>query len=246
MKCGLTKIFLMSKIDFVVISSDDNPLYKDFYSIVAKQWYKLGYKTYYVNITNENSFIENEYGIVHKIKSLESVSTGFQSQVVRLFVSNLVNDKNLLMSDIDMLPINKDYFENIAEELQPDKIILYSGQPYGDVPYYPMCYVLGNSNLLKHKLGIENMSFDEYCSFLCQFYGIKWNTDEHFMYDKLNKYSENLIIKRNRNFKNRIDRGSWFYDSKKLEKNYYIDSHLLRPYSEYQSQINKLLKEINQ
>lgn len=235
----------MSNIDFVVISSDDNPLYKDFYDIVAKQWYMLGYKTYYVNITNENSLVENEFGVIHKIKSLESFPTGFQSQVVRLFVCNLVNNKNLLMSDIDMLPLNKEYFNDVAKEFVSEKIILYSGQPYGNVPYYPMCYVLGNSDFLKKKLDIENMNFYEYCTSLLKLYGIKWNTDEHFLYDKLHKHTENLIIKRNRDFTKRIDRGFWNYDLQKLKENYYIDSHLLRPYKEYEHQINQLLKQIN-
>ena len=110
---------------FVVISSDDNPLYKDFYDIVAQQWAKLGYKTYYVNITTEDGISENQYGVVHKIKSLENIPTGFQSQVVRLFVSNLISNKNLLMSDIDMLPINKNYFEDISKELTDIKYFVF-------------------------------------------------------------------------------------------------------------------------
>ena len=95
----------MNNIDYVVISSDDNPMYKDFYPIVAKRWFDLGFKTYYVNITDEDSIEESEWGIVHKMKSLDFVSTGFQSQVVRLYCSNLVNG-NILTSDIYMLPIN--------------------------------------------------------------------------------------------------------------------------------------------
>ena len=78
------------KIDYVVISSDDNSLYKDFYEIVAKRWNQLGLKVYYINITNEDQMIENEYGIIHKIKSIDGFSTGFQSQIVRLFSSNLI------------------------------------------------------------------------------------------------------------------------------------------------------------
>ena len=103
-------------IDYVIISSDDNPLYKDFYQVVAKRWFELGFKTYYVNITDKDEVLENEYGIVHRIKSVNVGSTGFQSQVVRLFTSNFV-EGNLLMSDIDMLPINGDYFKQYLNEL---------------------------------------------------------------------------------------------------------------------------------
>ena len=132
------------KIDYVIISSDDNPMYKDFYPIVAKRWHDLGFKTYYINITDNYDITGNEFGIVHKIKAFDWVSTGFQSQVIRFFSSKFI-EGNILISDIDMLPINGDYYNQYNNELTDDNVILYSGQPYGDVPYYPMCYVLSNS-----------------------------------------------------------------------------------------------------
>jgi hypothetical protein len=231
----------MSNIDFVIISSDDNPFYKDFYFIVAKQWKLLGFKTYYINITDEDKIEENEFGIIHKIKKLDFVSTGFQSQVIRLFSSNFIENKNILMSDIDMLPLNRNYFLENSKQLMDNNIILYSGQPYGNVPYYPMCYVLGNSNYIKNILEIDNVNFESYCKILFNFYGEKWNTDEHFLYDKLQNHKDNLIIKNDRDFKRRIDRSNWVYDINKLKNGYYIDSHLLRPYNLYYNEINKLL-----
>ena len=231
----------MKSIDYVVISSDDNSDYKDFYPIIAKRWHDIGIKTYYINITNEDSIVNNEYGVIHKIKSLENIDSGFQSQVVRLFSSNFI-DGNILISDIDMLPINKEYFYSYLSELTLDNIILYSGQPYGDVPFYPMCYVLSNSNTLKNILEIKDINFLEFCNKLINDYDGKWNTDENFMYDKLNKNIKKLIIK-NRNFSNRIDRSNWYYDEKLLS-NFYIDSHLLKPYSKYYEKINDLINKL--
>ena len=104
------------KIDYVVISSDDNPMYKDFYPIVSKIWNSFGLKTYFINITNENSITENEYGFVHKIKSIDNIPSSYQSQIVRLFSPNLI-DGNILMSDIDMIPLNYDYFKNKVNKI---------------------------------------------------------------------------------------------------------------------------------
>jgi hypothetical protein len=232
----------MTKIDYVVISSDDNPMYKDFYPIVSKRWNDIGFKTYYVNITDEDSVQENEYGIIHKIKNIGVGSTGFQSQVVRLFTSKFI-DGNLLMSDIDMLPISGDYFRSYLSELTNENVLIYSGQPYGDVPYYPMCYVLSHSSNFKKYLDIENLNFSEYCQVLIEKYGEAWNTDENFMYDKFETYKDKLSIK-NRDFSRRVDRGNWRYDLNLLKRGYYIDSHLLRPYSQYKQYIDRLLYEI--
>lgn len=229
-------------IDYVIISSDDNPMYKDFYPIVAKRWLDLGYKTYYVNITDCDSIEENEWGIIHKMKALDFTSTGFQSQVVRLFCSNLI-DGIMLTSDIDMLPINGEYFKQYFSELTDDNIVIYSGQPYGNVPYYPMCYVLGHSKNFSKYLGIENLNFSEYCKQLLQ-YDLAWNTDENFMYDRFQNHTDKLVVKNDRDFSRRVDRGNWMYDLRALESGHYIDSHLLRPYSQYKNEIDKLVYEI--
>lgn len=231
------------KIDYVIISSDDNPLYKDFYGVVAKQWYNLGFKTYYINITDIDEITENKFGIIHKIKSLDFVSTGFQSQVVRLFASNFING-NILISDIDMLPLNSEYFNQYLNELSMDNIILYSGQPYGDVPYYPMCYVLSYSATIKKYLDIDNMTFKKYCEKLLSNYGEKWNTDENFMYDQFKNYKNKLIIK-NRDFSTRIDRSNWTYNLDLLKNGHYVDSHMVRPYSINKNKIDDLIKNIN-
>jgi hypothetical protein len=232
------------KIDYVIISSDDNPMYKDFYPIVAKRWLSLGCKTYYVNITDTDEIIENEFGIIHKIKACDFVSTGFQSQVVRLFASNFI-DGNLLMSDIDMLPINRDYYHQYNSELTDDNVIIYSGQPYGNVPYYPMCYILSHSKNYKKYLNIENLTFTEYCKILLSRYGEKWNTDENFMYDEFQKYLDKMVVKTDRNFSRRIDRSNWIYDIELIKSGYYIDSHLLRPYINFKTHIDELLKKLD-
>jgi hypothetical protein len=231
-----------NKIDYVVISSDDNSQYKDFYEVVSKQWNKLGYKTYYINITDVDEEIENEFGIFKKIKSVDGVPSSFQSQVVRLYSCNLIFG-NLLISDIDMLPISKRYFDQLSNDLNEENIVLASGQPYTDVPYYPMCYVASNNETLKKTLQIENFSFEEFCNYLVSNYGLKWNTDEHFMYDRLSM-NKNILIEKTRNFNNRIDRSRWTYNTEDLKKGFYVDSHLLRPYIENKTEINNLIDKI--
>lgn len=232
----------MKKIDYVIISSDDNPMYKDFYPIVAKRWNELGIKTYYINITDKDCLYKDEYGIVHCIKSIENLDTGFQSQVVRLFSSKFLSG-NILMSDIDMFPIYGDYFNGYNDELTDDNVIIFSGQPYGNVPYYPMCYVLSHSRNFVKYLGIENLNFEQYCNMLLEKYGKAWNTDEHFMYDQFQFHLDKILTK-NRDLSRRIDRGNWTYNLNHLKDNYYIDSHMLRPYSTYKRDIDFMVENI--
>lgn len=230
---------------YIIISSDDNKLYKDFYEIIAKRWSDLGFKTYYINITDNDEIIKNHYGVIHKIKKYEKYAESFQTQIARLFAANIIHG-DILISDIDMLPINGGYFNYFFNELsnQNDKIFLLSGQPYTDVPYYPMCYVLSNSETLKTCLGINNMNFENFCDFVNEKVGVKWNSDEHFLYDCISNNKDKIIIN-DRIFNNRIDRSNWRYDEKLLNDGFYLDSHLLRPFETYKEEITILLKKIN-
>ncbi|NPV13124.1 MAG: hypothetical protein HPY57_15260 [Ignavibacteria bacterium] len=229
-------------IDYVVISSDDNPLYKDFYPIVSAQWNKLGYKVFYLNITNNETDInETKYGLIKNIKVIDGIDSGFQSQNVRLFATSLLRDKNLLMSDIDMLPLNGNYFRDKAKNLPDNKLLFYSGQPYSNVPFYPICYILGKGQTFVNLLEIEK----DYVSFIMKmrsYSNMDWNTDEKYIYNTINKFNRigKCEILRDRDFKNRIDRSNWTYDINKLKESYYIDSHLLRPYNKYKKEIDIL------
>lgn len=227
-------------IDYVIISSDDNNLYYDFYPIVSKQWNKFGYKVFFAHITDTDSEIEEtEFGLYKKFKSIDNINSGFQSQVVRLFIPTLLKDKNFLISDIDMLPLNKDYFESKSKLVLEDKILIYSGQPYNDRPYYPMCYILGNGELLKKELKIES-NYKDFITKMTNYSNLDWNTDEKYFY-QTTILSKNLVVLRDRDFNRRIDRSNWIYDINKLKNCDYIDSHMIRPYKSHEDQIKKII-----
>jgi hypothetical protein len=106
-----------------------------------------------------------------------------------------------------------------------------------------MCYVLSNSKNFRKYLNIDNISFSEYCKMLSDKYGQAWNTDENFMYDELQNHIDKLVVKK-RDFSRRIDRGDWNYYIDLLKDGHYIDSHMLRPYSQYKKNIDQLLSLI--
>lgn len=229
-------------IDYVVIASDNNPLYRDFYVPVSKIWNHFGYNTFMLEICDEESEIgTNQYGLYKKIKSVHN-NTGLQSQVVRLYASNILKEKNLLISDIDMFCLNIEYFEDRARPVKDDEILIYSGQPYSN-PFFPMCYVLANGRIMSDVLGITNKSFDTFISELITDYNGHWRTDENFIYDKLSVYP-NLTVLRDRDFSKRVDRRSWKYDDDKVKNGYYIDSHSIRPFKTYKDQIDRLINII--
>jgi hypothetical protein len=89
-------------------------------------------------------------------------------------------------------------------------------------------------------------NFESFCRSLIK-RGQGWNTDELFFGEYVNKFKyQDRIIKLNRGWSNgradwRIDRIHWLYNYK-IEN--YIDSHLLRPYSNYKEIIDKLIEDL--
>jgi len=76
------------KIDYIIVSTNDNNLYKDFWPVVKKLWYELiGIKPILVEICDTNEIVDYGDHIIHKIKKIEDIDTGFQSQIARMYVT---------------------------------------------------------------------------------------------------------------------------------------------------------------
>jgi hypothetical protein len=202
-------------------------------------------------ICDEDSEIyEDKYGLIKKFKMINGIDSGFQSQVVRLFLPKLLDGK-CLISDIDMLPLSVKYFEENSIKLTDKNIIVYSS----DNPeclsnnMYPMCYIAAHSKTYIKVFDL-NLSWENFCALLKN-RNEDWYTDQKFLFEKINKFFDEtkdvIFLKRgwNKFADKRIDRISWSYDSTKVKDGYYIDSHLLRPYNQFRNEIDKLIDIIN-
>lgn len=235
-------------LDYVIMGSDMNPMYLDFWPIVSKVWKeKFNITPILGLICDEDSELYSDnYGLIKKFKKIDGIDLGLQSQIVRLYLPKFLNGK-CLISDIDMLPLSVEYFKNNSSGLNDDNVIVYSS----DNPeclggkMYPMCYISAHS-----KLFIEIFSLnDEWDVFLKKNNDRKegWYTDQKLIFERINEHhSKNnncVFLKRGWNgpANKRIDRINWVYDNNKVREGHYIDSHLLRPYNKYKNEIDKLV-----
>jgi hypothetical protein len=234
------------KIDYAVISADDS-YYLEFYEIVSRVWNHFGVKTLMLHITNEETDItQNEFGLYKKVKFMNDYPTSWQAQLVRLYSYKFMenDDVSLLTSDIDMIPLSGDYFHKSAEPLEDEQVLSYTGQAYSCVPYYPMCYMLGKSKTMSHVMGLQDR-YEDFIRSIAENYTVKWNADENFLYDSVTRYEKFLTSSHKREFGNdRIDRSHWSYDVDRLRRGEYIDSHMLRPYTEHKRQIDDLVRNL--
>lgn len=235
------------KIDYVIVSCNDNPTYFDFWEIVKKLWIDLiGIKPILVKISNNDIVEDHGDYIIHNFRSIQGIDTGFQSQVARMYVTKFYKDSVCLTSDIDMLPLSKKYFTEKITSYDDNSLVVFSSDAYKGIDRYPICYNAAKGKLFDEILNFGD-TFEAYSNKLLS-YGWGWDTDELYFGRCVNNYSDqNKIIKLHRGFSSsipsgRIDRSSWVYTEESLLNEEYIDSHSLRPYSKNKTKVDKLVQ----
>ncbi len=234
------------KIQRVILASDTNPMYLEFWPLVSKAWFRFGLKPTLAFISHEQVELDNTYGEVVQIQPIAGIPTWFHAQVIRLLLPVFFEEEACLTSDIDMLPLNKDYFTSNVKNIDDKKFIIYRdrAQPWND-PRYPICYLAAKGKIFKQLFGIK--SVDEIENLIKEWFSwsLGWETDERIVYGYVNNCNHGVsCIKLGHGLPKRICRSQWKYDEKKLKTGFYIDSHLLRPYSEYKKEIDKLIEII--
>lgn len=231
------------KIDRVIISTNLNPMYYQFWPLVAKMWSHFGIKPTLALIAPEGTPIDTSIGEVYRFDPIPNLPTSTQAQAMRLLLPAYFEDEVCLISDIDMIPLNKQYFEESIKGLPDNAFVVYRDQAYGEnFPQYPMCYLAAKGKTFKDLFNIDSIHNIPRIlqDWIARGYG--WQTDEKILYTTLNNWAEKekRFIKLGHSGRPRVDRGDWQYDPLLVQKGHYIDSHLLRPYDQYKKEIDTL------
>jgi hypothetical protein len=254
-------------IDKIIFAVDDNPKYSNLWKINSEICKKvLGITPVLFHITEEDSdFYEDEYGIVKKIKKLPNHSTGFQSQIYRMYGTKYFFDEVCITSDIDMLTINKSYITDQIKHFNENDFIVYTSDGYDknrpecvDIysdPRVSMCYNAGKGSTFNEIFNTERSFFD-FANEVRETYWQEHDCDELFLGTKiLNFINQNRIKRLRRGYRSpficpkRIERPpneNLFnvYKETDIKNGNIVDIHLSRPYSKHKIEIDKLRRII--
>lgn len=132
----------MNKIAVTTVSNDER--YTKHLSLVRDAWHRLGYKFYVVCVGTEEfttEFADQAYFVKLPKEMYESPFKATYIQSLRFWAaSNLIKgSKCTLITDADILPIDKSHFEF---ELDEGKIMHLNATPYKrfDKGQFPACY----------------------------------------------------------------------------------------------------------
>jgi hypothetical protein len=234
------------KITKAIMSVDDNPLYSDFWSPVSKVW-KERFNIEPVLIYFGDKELDSSCGQVKKVKPVEGFPLYLQTQWARFWYTTLEPETNFIVSDIDMFPISFEYFVKQIEDIGEDKYV-HLGPTCRPMA---VCYHVAKGKMFKRVLGMaesfsdslgdlsnSNCSHNSYMGFE------KWGIEEAYCTQQIENYkNKDELVMLPRKPNRRIDRSYWHYNREVLrEKDYYIDCHSVRPYSEYKTQIDEIVE----
>lgn len=248
-------------IDFCLLASDLNETYYGLYPYVKKAWKKFGVETKLILIAeNIPDLLKPYQSDIILFKPIENLHTAFQAQTIRVLYPCLFENKNIIISDMDIIPLSKNYFFGKINEISEDKFIVYR-DAYIEDEMYATCFHLANSKIWKSIFSINNEK--ELIERLKNWYNPEYNgkkncqgwfTDQKMLFKYLNTIGKNYLVllkDKDLNF-NRLDKRKKKFIIENLEFVYnniknkqYTDFHVIRPYYKYTCIINKIIDLID-
>jgi len=130
------------KLSGVLVACNENTHYLDFWPIVKEAWWRvvgLPCIMIYVGETLP-AHLTNDKAVIF-FKAISSWPTATQAQVIRLLYPALMkSDGAIMLSDMDMIPLQKDFFVGGFDQFSPNQFVSLRGIDEGEKQIY-MCYV---------------------------------------------------------------------------------------------------------
>lgn len=241
------------RISTCVVSSNEAPLYLDFYPLVRRLWQELvGIRCVLVLVADSipdrlKPFADD----ILLSPPIDGVHTAFHAQCVRLLAPQLLNEPDgVLISDIDMLPMSRRYFIDTVSDCPADALAIYRGDDRARYSQeIPICYNAASSRTWGEVIAPVS-SMGDVSEVLrgwrsaVEYSGVPgrdgWQTDQHILHDAVHKFDRSRVcwLRDWRTGFHRLGRPIREQGFNRLElrlarAGWYADHHLGRPMSEF-------------
>lgn len=235
----------------VILSTDTHPNYIQFWPLVARAWKKIvGVRPTLALIADESVRVDESCGDVIRFKPIPGVSTAFQAQTIRLLLPALFPQDVCIMSDIDLIPLDKKYFAHSISRVKEDAFVVYRSKQYmreEDKRYnyerYPMCYTAAKGAVYGEIFHIQGARDIE--ERIKQWWDLQWGwiSDELILYKYVHAwpaFNQRSVLLGHK-VSRRKSRTAHIKPSDLLQRKF-IDYHCPRPYHRYKDTIDRIFK----
>jgi hypothetical protein len=237
---------MIMKLDCVITSVNMNHKYSQFIPLFIKSWSRL-LPYIDIKIILINDFIPDEY-IKYKdniilFKPIDNMHTAFIAQYIRILYPAILNYKNgILISDMDMIPMNDFYYTENIKNIADNKFIVFRNVLPEECKQYPICYNIAINKVWSEIFNIK--SIDDIIKSLKKAYseinynnihgGSGWDKDQRDLYSLVLNYENTVYLKDNDCGFKRLDKNNYYVDTNKvhdlIKKKKYSDYHDISDY----------------
>jgi hypothetical protein len=231
------------KIGTVLTATDANPLYCDFIPMFVKAWTTLFPEIDVCVVLIADSLPEpllSHEKYIRLIKPIPGVHTALHAQCIRLLYPQYIErEEGVLITDMDMIPLNRSYYEDPIRHIANDIFVVYRDNSYPDELY--ICYNVALPSVWRDMF--VGQTIEEWSQ--REFYdgnpgGSGWSIDQRVLTERFATYrgKKTTLNDKITGFY-RLCRSEQrdFQDKSQLQvlirKGIYSDYHCLRPYSEH-------------
>jgi hypothetical protein len=246
--------------DRVIVSTDENPMFYQFWPIVSCAWNKffpdkkisLAFVT---DIKEDDSAIESMrlFGDVVLYPTIEGIPTANHAKVARYYLAATYGDEVCLIDDIDSLPLQDRYILDKISKREKGKLLVIGKEVYDGTYHegkFPIGYITGEGYLFKELMpsdinSLRYMGLYDHKEAI----NIQPNvfSDESLLRALVSHMGTDVIQHETRDidiYNDWIDRSWWHIDENKLNAGKYINCNMLRPLSDNIEAIKPVVKYI--
>ena len=233
------------RLSTALVACNENMRYLQFWPLVKKAWYEVvGIPCIMVYVAEIlPDILKADPAVIH-FKPIQGWSTATQAQVIRLLYPALLKaDGAILLSDMDMIPMQSEFFHSKIESAKPNQFVCLRGINE-EIQQIYMCYVAATPSTFSRMFNIKQLDdiyerFNEFATIYKSdglWDGVGWFSDQLILYKTVKSEPiENLYINPYIDIEKfpRLDRGAiseWVNPDESLhtciKSGFYIDFHL--------------------
>lgn len=261
-------------VDKIIMSSDENPLYIDFWPIIStvyKKMFNIPVHLAFVTEKEENDpyVLElKKYGLVTVVKPVPGFAIANQSKMARHILASEQGNLVCYIDDIDLFPLNKQFIIDKVKDRPKNHMLCVGAEffAYGNNGVFSISQMTAEGNIFKSLFNPSSLSREQLFK---SWVGMHTFNDSRRKEDFSNNtpswdgdcFSDEYLIRalikkekiptfhkpRDYDWETQsVDRAFWQrFDQKRLDNHGYVFAHCLRPYKGNEIYIQPLIDYIN-
>lgn len=146
-------------LHFAVMSVDDQCEMVEYWPYVAQAWRKIGITPILGYVSKKRREDLRNWGHVIYVHPSVNMPIASSGKLARWRILADIGDYYGVGSDMDMMPMNAEYFSNCAKHAKPNHFVFCGGDAWPHVPLdhglFPSCYIIAQGTAWKKLLDAD-------------------------------------------------------------------------------------------